>query len=258
MRQGEVYLVGVLEGCYKIGRAADAEKRLLSFSPKLPVSLTILHRISTDDPPWFEAVLHIAFKHRRTLGEWFRLTKQDVALFRSIVAVRRIDQLPPELLSLWEQNGGDAAMIIRPDPVPFTQARTSDTAPEAEPAGELIAVTIGNVHYDSEGAIEAGEVYTVRSGVFPKEGDFVLTDWKGWWSLRQAKKVRGRSYAELQDLNSSSYLPIYTLEPHPERPRFVGILEGWSFVEVESSAGRATGFLKMASSFGPPPPFPPS
>lgn len=116
MPQSEVYLVGVLEGCYKIGRSEDAERRLLQFAPRLPVTLTVHHRVTTDDASWLEDVLHTAFRHRRTLGEWFRLTGQDVALFRSLVAVRQGDQLLPDLLTLWRQNGGEAAMNIRPAP----------------------------------------------------------------------------------------------------------------------------------------------
>ena len=96
----EVYLVGVLEGCYKIGRSGDSERRLLSYSPKLPVTLSIHHRISTDDAVWLESLMHAAFAHRRGCGEWFRLTVDDVRLISGLIAIRQGDVLPEWLDTL--------------------------------------------------------------------------------------------------------------------------------------------------------------
>lgn len=234
MAEGQVYLVGVLEGCYKIGRSGDSEKRLLSYSPKLPVTLTIHHRITTDDAPWLEAAMHLAFEHRRALGEWFRLTPDDLDAVKAMVSVRRDYQLPAPLMTLWQQHGGEPAMRIRPERVKGESPTEQQPKPTpAEPDGELVEITIGKVSHSSEGALNTGDVYTVRSGVWPNEGDLVITEYKGWHSLRRAKNVRragktGRWYAELYDVLGHSYTPLDSLTPAPDKTRLLGVLEGYT------------------------------
>jgi hypothetical protein len=218
--EGEIYLVGVLEGCYKIGRSSDAARRLLHFSPKLPVTLTILHRVSTDDSPWLESIFHTAFKHRRTLGEWFRLSPQDIALFQSLVAIRRADRLPNELLELWQKNGGETATASPPKPTP---APADPPAAPANLAGDLIVVAIGKVHPDSEKYISPGEVYEVKSGIAPSYGDVVLIDFKGWYSLRDVTGVHGH-HVRLNTYKGNSSHTVSLKDSSPDNPRIVGIL----------------------------------
>lgn len=138
MPQGEVYLVGVLEGCYKIGRSCDSGRRVLDYVPKLPVSVTILHRITTGDTVWLEGLLHVAFTHRRTMGEWFRLSPEDVVLISSLVSASSVGDLPDGLVDLLRLHGH-----IRE---PKQPASASDAAPQP-PAVVLLSpesVTLNN------------------------------------------------------------------------------------------------------------------
>lgn len=91
---GEVYIIGRLEGHYKIGRSKDAESRMMSYTPKLPVQLSIVHRISTPDEVWLEGVIHAAMHHRRGLGEWFRLTESDLEMLQNIHHINTEADLP--------------------------------------------------------------------------------------------------------------------------------------------------------------------
>lgn len=107
---GEVYVVGKMEGHYKIGRSTDAENRLLSFSPKLPIQLAILHRVTTHDEVWLERVLHAAFHHRRALGEWFKLEDSELELIQTMRHVVAEGDLPGAIL--------DAFLSRNPPPLP--------------------------------------------------------------------------------------------------------------------------------------------
>ena len=144
---GEVYLVGVLEGCYKIGRSGNSDKRLLSYSPKLPVTLTIHHRITTDDAVWLENLLHAAFIHRRSGGEWFRLTADDIAHLKGIVAIHRDTRLPQwvdDLLTAHFPNGYTPRPVVtptvRPEVVSVTPVATASISSDSEGESEKSAV----------------------------------------------------------------------------------------------------------------------
>jgi Meiotically Up-regulated Gene 113 (MUG113) protein len=78
---GEVYLMK--SGAhYKIGRSNSAGRRSYELAIQLPQRLEVLHVIETDDAVGIERYWHQRFADRRTNGEWFALTKADIAAFR--------------------------------------------------------------------------------------------------------------------------------------------------------------------------------
>lgn len=69
---------------YKIGKARDVDKRLAKFTPKLPFEVRLIHTIATDNARELESYLHRMFKAKRTNGEWFALSEEDVAWLKTL------------------------------------------------------------------------------------------------------------------------------------------------------------------------------
>lgn len=90
---GYVYLIGVLEGCHKIGRAQDPAKRLTDLGV-LPVPLRLVHAVHSLWACWLEGYLHRAFAHLRARGEWFRLGAKEVELLRGVAHADKPEHLP--------------------------------------------------------------------------------------------------------------------------------------------------------------------
>lgn len=67
---------------YKIGRSNSVGRRAYELAIQLPERLELVHAIETDDPVGIERYWHDRFADRRANGEWFNLTKPDVAAFR--------------------------------------------------------------------------------------------------------------------------------------------------------------------------------
>ena len=80
-KDGWVYLLGSGD-FYKIGRSDNLERRVKQISVSLPEELRLVHSISTDDPVGIESYWHNRFSDKRAKGEWFKLSKSDVAIFR--------------------------------------------------------------------------------------------------------------------------------------------------------------------------------
>ncbi|MEM6280562.1 MAG: GIY-YIG nuclease family protein [Chloroflexota bacterium] len=86
-REGYVYLLQSDSGHWKIGRALDPENRLQTFTVKLPFEVEYKHLIPCKDYIAAEKDLHKRYAHRRTDGEWFALTEEDVAAICNIEAM---------------------------------------------------------------------------------------------------------------------------------------------------------------------------
>lgn len=78
---GYVYLVR--SGKYhKVGRSNAHGRRAYEIGLQLPEKLEVVHTIETDDAVGIERHWHERFRDRRRNGEWFLLTKADVAAFK--------------------------------------------------------------------------------------------------------------------------------------------------------------------------------
>jgi hypothetical protein len=78
---GAVYLMKS-GAYYKVGRSNAAGRRAYELAIQLPERLEVVHVIETDDPVGIERYWHHRFADRRANGEWFALSKADVAAFR--------------------------------------------------------------------------------------------------------------------------------------------------------------------------------
>ncbi len=67
---------------YKIGRTHNRLRREGEIRLQLPEQLEPVHYIETDDPVGVEAYWHARFASKRKEGEWFALSRDDVAAFK--------------------------------------------------------------------------------------------------------------------------------------------------------------------------------
>ncbi len=67
---------------YKIGRSNNLGRRSYEIALQLPEKAELVHSFETDDPPGIERYWHGRFADRRQNGEWFDLSKTDVAAFK--------------------------------------------------------------------------------------------------------------------------------------------------------------------------------
>lgn len=77
---GSVYMLK-LGKHYKIGKTFSVPRRHREIALELPEKPDVIHVITTDDPTGIETYWHQRFAAKRTNGEWFALTKEDIRAF---------------------------------------------------------------------------------------------------------------------------------------------------------------------------------
>jgi hypothetical protein len=78
---GAVYMLK-LGRHYKIGKSFRVPQRHREIAIELPEKPDVVHVISTDDPTGIETYWHTRFAEKRTNGEWFSLSREDVRAFK--------------------------------------------------------------------------------------------------------------------------------------------------------------------------------
>lgn len=81
LTRGYVYIIGNHEfGWYKIGYTRlDPKARLAALQPYCPCPLKVVAHMEVRHARAVEYTLHDRFKTRRLHGEWFQLTKKEIA-----------------------------------------------------------------------------------------------------------------------------------------------------------------------------------
>lgn len=85
---GYVYIGYDKNGLFKIGKANDYKKRVKQIQNMNP-AFEVMACIETDNPNGLERELHDKFSGSRIVGEWFRLTAEDIQAI--IYEYKRID-----------------------------------------------------------------------------------------------------------------------------------------------------------------------
>jgi predicted translin family RNA/ssDNA-binding protein len=81
---GFVYLIRAENGLYKIGKAKNISKRLQPFSVSFPMKWELVYSFQAKDYTYTEQLLHSKYHSKRDVGEWFRLTTEDVEYIKGI------------------------------------------------------------------------------------------------------------------------------------------------------------------------------
>lgn len=81
---GFIYLIRIGDSTkYKIGLSLNPSRRLSQLEKSSPYEMTLVHVVIVDDMVKAERSLHEKYKARRIRGEWFDLSKEEVAEFCS-------------------------------------------------------------------------------------------------------------------------------------------------------------------------------
>lgn len=81
---GYVYFVQeYMTGSFKIGKTKHVDRRMNVFNVKLPFENKLIFLIKTADHHQTEAAFHQHFSDKRLEGEWFKLTREDMAWVKS-------------------------------------------------------------------------------------------------------------------------------------------------------------------------------
>lgn len=81
---GHVYVLRGESGHHKIGRAAKVDRRVTQLATQAPYQVEFIHSFPCADMLAAEKALHAKYAAKRSVGEWFDLTPEDVAWLLSI------------------------------------------------------------------------------------------------------------------------------------------------------------------------------
>lgn len=81
---GSVYLIRAENGLYKIGKAKSLKNRLQPFTVHFPMKWELVTSFHANDYSAAEALLHEKYASKRDVGEWFRLSDEDVEYIKRI------------------------------------------------------------------------------------------------------------------------------------------------------------------------------
>lgn len=81
---GFVYLIHAENGLYKIGKTQNLWARFKPFSVSFPMKWEVVHSFRANNYSAAEAALHKMFADQRDVGEWFRLSLDDVAYIKAL------------------------------------------------------------------------------------------------------------------------------------------------------------------------------
>lgn len=79
-----VYILKTGKNLYKIGKTRDLHKRLASYNTHLPVIYRVIRQYLAANMDELEQSLFVVFQHKRTKGEWFELTDDDLIICDNI------------------------------------------------------------------------------------------------------------------------------------------------------------------------------
>lgn len=85
---GYVYLAHSETGGHKIGRSKKPIDRIKLFDTQMPIDVTMVHVIETDDCVYLEKCLHKHFANRRFKGEWFNLFEREIDAIKGVAEWR--------------------------------------------------------------------------------------------------------------------------------------------------------------------------
>ena len=71
---------------YKIGKSADFHQRFETIQSYNPAELEVVLVQKTSLNDYLEKILHFEFKSKKIRGEWFDLSKEDVARLKELVS----------------------------------------------------------------------------------------------------------------------------------------------------------------------------
>ena len=80
-RNGHIYVVHT-NGYHKIGRSSNVKERINGLRATVPTPLELICTIPSTDTYTDEKNLHERFDDKRTQGEWFELTEEDIEWLR--------------------------------------------------------------------------------------------------------------------------------------------------------------------------------
>ena len=81
---GFVYLIKLDNGLCKIGKAKSIKERMKVFGVQFPIKWELIHYFHSDNYSKAEEELHADFASKREIGEFFRLTEDDIIRIQSI------------------------------------------------------------------------------------------------------------------------------------------------------------------------------